>query len=199
MNYNNIPDNYIISTLYNFNKCYIMNIGLDTNPVEILNKLVMYFKKYINNHRELMKTIWENTCNSFLKYMPNNYLEIKEIFEKKYIDNDNECKDIECKNSNKILIYTGYMNFLWNDSTLKEKSLGGAEKAVIYLSRCLPKNYEIYIAGDQLEEEIDNIKYVHHNNLQKLLNDNKFHTIIVSRYVSFFEKYNNCPICRAII
>ena len=83
------------------------------------------------------------------------------------------------------------MNFLWHDSTLKEKSLGGSEKAVIYLSRCLPKNYEIYIAGDQLEEEIDNIKYVHHNNLQKLLNDNKFHTIIVSRYVSFFEEYNN--------
>ena len=74
---------------------------------------------------------------------------------------------------------------------MTEKSLGGSEKAVIYLSRCLPKNYEIYIAGDQLEEEIDNIKYVHHNNLQKLLNDNKFHSIIVSRYVSFFEKYNN--------
>ena len=29
INYNNIPDNYIIATLNNFNKCYIMNIGID--------------------------------------------------------------------------------------------------------------------------------------------------------------------------
>jgi len=108
-----------------------------------------------------------------------------------YFNSNNIDKSLSYKSSNKILIYTGYMNFLWNDSTLKNNSLGGAEKAVIYLSRCLPKNYEIYIAGDQLEEQFENIKYINHNNLQKLLNDNKFHTIIVSRYVSFFEHFKN--------
>ena len=93
--------------------------------------------------------------------------------------------------SNKILIYTGHMSYLWNDSTLKTSALGGSEKAVIYLSRFFPKNYKIYIAGDTLEEEFDNIKYVNHANLQSLLDTEKFHTIIISRYISFLEKYNN--------
>ena len=202
INYNNIPDNYIIATLNNFNKCYIMNIGIDKNIVELLNNLVMCFKKYIITNGELMKRLWENTCKLFLQYLPDIYYDVKDIIEKKnYIDNDNDnvCKDIGYKNSNKILIYTGFMNFLWNDSTLKEKSIGGSEKAVIYLSRCLPKNYEIYIAGDQLEEEIDNIKYVYHNNLQKLLNDNSFHTVIVSRYVSFFEQFNNIKCSQLVV
>ena len=129
----------------------------------------MCFKKYIITNGELMKQLWENTCKFFLQYLPDIYYDIKDIIEKKnYIDNDNVCKDIGYKNSNKILIYTGFMNFLWNERDVDRKALGGSEKAVIYLSRCLPKNYEIYIAGDQLEEEIDNIKYVHHNNLQKL-------------------------------
>ena len=52
------------------------------------------------------------------------------------------------------------MNKLWNDSTLKESALGGSEKAIIYLFRCFPKNYEIYIAGDQFKEEIKMINNV---------------------------------------
>jgi len=91
----------------------------------------------------------------------------------------------------KILIYTGYMNFLWNDSTVKTQSIGGAEKAVVYLSRQFPKDYDIYVVGDQLEEQINNIRYINRHKLQHLLNENEFHTIIVSRYVSFFEEYNN--------
>ena len=93
--------------------------------------------------------------------------------------------------SKKILIYTGYMNFLWNDSTVKTQSIGGAEKAVVYLSRQFPKDYDIYVVGDQLEEQIDNIRYINRNKLQHLLNQNEFHTIIISRYISFFEEYNN--------
>lgn len=100
-------------------------------------------------------------------------------------------KSNEFKKSNKILIYTGYMNVLWNDSTIKEKALGGSEKAIIYLSRNLPKHYQLYIAGDHLEEEFDNIKYVHRSNLQNLLNENEFNIVIVSRYVSFFKDFYN--------
>ena len=83
------------------------------------------------------------------------------------------------------------METLWNSSTLNLKSLGGSEKAVIYLSGCFPKNFEIYIAGDIIEEEIGNIKYIPREKLQALLSEEKFHTIIVSRYVSFFEEYLN--------
>ena len=120
---------------------------------------------------------------------------------KEFIIQNNICKDWvelnsvyksnDFKKSNKILVYTGHAPFLWNDSTLKEKALGGSEKAVIYLTRQFPKHYEIYIAGEQLEEEIDNIKYVNASNLQKLLDENDFHTIIVSRYVTFFQDFHN--------
>ena len=96
------------------------------------------------------------------------------------------------KNNNNILFYTGYMHFKWNDTSLKNKCvLGGSEKAVIYLSRQLPKQYNIYIAGDQEEETIDNIKYIPHDKLQFLLNNTKFHSIIVSRYISFFYQFTN--------
>ena len=94
------------------------------------------------------------------------------------------------KASNKILIYTGFHYNLWNDTLVdKENFCGGSQKAVAYLARYLPKNYEIFVSGDVKDEVIDNITYINHNNLQKLLNDNKFHTIIVSRYVSFFLLY----------
>jgi beta-1,4-mannosyl-glycoprotein beta-1,4-N-acetylglucosaminyltransferase len=95
----------------------------------------------------------------------------------------------ECKTSKNILIYTGFMNFLWNDTYVSTKSIGGAEKAVAYLSRYFPKDYKIFIAGHVEDEVIDNITYVNFNKFQKLLENEKFHTIIVSRYVSFFEMF----------
>lgn len=171
------------------------------NIPNVLQNLIFYKKQYDNDNdndnivkRFLFNHIKNNNdLNNFNRYSEF----IKSYSREKYdllydhFNTNNIDKSSSYKSSNKILIYTGYMNFLWNDSTLKNKSLGGAEKAVIYLSRCLPKNYEIYIAGDQLEEQFDNIKYVNHSNLQKLLNDNSFHTIIVSRYVSFFEQLKN--------
>ena len=87
-------------------------------------------------------------------------------------------KNSKYASSKNILIYTGYMNFLWNDSTLNKQALGGAEKAVIYLSRCLPKNFEIYIAGDQLEEELDNIIKSMSNTIIFATGYNKINNII---------------------
>ena len=95
----------------------------------------------------------------------------------------------ECSNSNKILIYTGFMTDLWNDTYLSENSLGGSEKAVAYVSRYLPKHFDIYISGDVKDEVVGNITYINRHKLQSLLDTEKFHTIIVSRYVSFFLLY----------
>lgn len=178
-------------TLSNF-KCYAYNIHLDSDHLPFLKKLLSLFKKYYKINKGLIEHLWNITS----KHFKNNY-NLDNLHQ--VINNDNlnttilksKHKISNKEASNKILIYTGYMESLWNDTTLKTKSLGGSEKAVIYLSRHLPKNYEIYIAGDQIEEIIDNIRYINHNKLQALLDNEKFHTIIVSRFVSFFEKYQN--------
>ena len=102
-------------------------------------------------------------------------------------ENDFQHKIPLDESSNKILIFAGFHNNLWNGTLVdKENFCGGSQKAVAYLARYLPKNYEIFVSGDVKDEVIDNITYVNRFNLQPLLDKEKFHTIIVSRYVSFF-------------
>ena len=177
------------TALENF-RCYAYNIHLDPDHKPFLDKLLILYKKYYYSKTEIIEHLWNITSKNF-----KDVYNLDNLFQ---IINSNETSILKSKHkislkdsSNKILIYTGYMNYLWNDTTIKTHALGGSEKAVIYLSRCLPKNYEIYIAGDNLEEEIGNIKYINHKNLQSLLNTEKFHTIIVSRYISFFAQYHN--------
>jgi GR25 family glycosyltransferase involved in LPS biosynthesis/glycosyltransferase involved in cell wall biosynthesis len=97
------------------------------------------------------------------------------------------------KTKKKILFYTGYTDKKWNLSQSISGSLGGSERAVIYLARALRKinkEYQIYITGTVENEIWDGIHFVDLNNLPQLLKDNYFNTIIVSRYVSFFELYD---------
>jgi len=186
-----LRDVYVKITLSNF-RCYAYNIHLDPEHLPFLNKLKELFKKYYKINKGLIENLWNITSHNFKKnYNVENLeqlinhesLDIITLKSKHKISNEEA--------NNKILIYTGYANFLWNSSTIKEEAIGGSEKAVIYLSRCFPKNCDIYIAGDHLEEKIDNITYINHNKLQSLLDNEKFNTIIISRYASFFEKYSN--------
>ena len=131
----------------------------DEDPI-----LKEYLFSQIKNTRD--KSLWEKYQLCIRDYSENKWQLLNSLFT---VSSVTKIKKHE--SGNKILIYTGRMNFNWNDSTLKTQSIGGAEKAVIYLSRNLPKSYDIYIAGDQIEEEFDNIKYVHRSNLQKLINE----------------------------
>lgn len=105
--------------------------------------------------------------------------------------NNNVTKSNKYKSSNKILIYTGWMTHLWNQSHVTSKALGGSEKAVVYLSQQFPTNYEIIISGDVEEGTFNNITYVHQNNLQAILDKTEFHTVIISRYICFLERFKN--------
>ena len=101
----------------------------------------------------------------------------------------------ECKNSKKILFYTGYCDKLWNYTYSISNPLGGSETAVAQLTKYFPEEYEIYILGSVQEEKINNITYINLNNtnyINNILNENAFHTVIVSRYLDFFENYNIC-------
>ena len=95
----------------------------------------------------------------------------------------------DCKNSNKILFYTGFANLPWNYTYSLTNALGGSETAVANLAKSFPNNYEIYIAGSVAEEQIDNIKYIHLNNIRELVRNTAFHSVIVSRYIGFYEMF----------
>ena len=105
----------------------------------------------------------------------------------------------ECSNSKNILIYTGFSDINWNYSYMSNNALGGSEKAVNYLSKCFPKDYTIYIGGHVKNESIDNIHYIHLDELTKLINETPFHTVIVSRYISFYEMFQNCSFYQSFI
>ena len=97
----------------------------------------------------------------------------------------------ECSKSKKILIYTGYAPFEWNYSFSLENALGGSETSASCLSKSFPNDYEIYVSGGVKEEKVDNVTYVNLHNLKDLIKTNAFHTIIVSRYLHFYEVYKN--------
>ena len=98
-----------------------------------------------------------------------------------------------------ILIYTGFSDIHWNDSFMLNNALGGSEKAVVYISRCFPKDYRIFISGDVQPETIENITYIPLNNLSQLIENTQFHTVIVSRYISFYEMFKKCSYYQSYI
>ena len=105
----------------------------------------------------------------------------------------------ECANSKNILIYTGFSDIKWNYTYMQTNALGGSEKAVIYLSKCFPTDYNVYISGDVTNENIDNIQYVELNELTNLIERIPFHTVIVSRYISFYEMFKTCSFYQSFI
>jgi FkbM family methyltransferase len=153
----------------------LYNLQFFTEHVKDEDKTVFYslFQEYVDflvaNHYPIYKN---GLINKYKKYgiVASKWQAINE----------------ECSTSTKILIYTGFSNYLWNDSF---SNRGGSHKAVAYLAKNLPKEYDIIISGDVEDEVVGNVKYVNRFKLQALLDVEKFHTIIVSRYVSFFTLF----------
>lgn len=156
---------------------YIKEIDNDSNEdkVKLLEALLIHRNKIKSDNHSFGETIWNYSREYILKYAPH------------LIDNIHKTET--AKNSNKILIYTGYSGKLWNYTTAINSALGGSEKAVAFMSKELPSEYEIYISGDVQDEKVDNITYVNRSKLNSLLESTEFHTIIISRYVSFFVLY----------
>ena len=190
---NNRPNS--ANTIYNL-KFYMKHFKEDDDNKSLLH----YFVNYIMNPQIVFKErkdTW-NIVNSIIKeQLPEKYNLLENSIlssSKKNID-----KHSKYASSKKILIYTGWMTHLWNESHLDEKALGGSEKAVAYLSREFPKDYEIIISGDVEEEIFDNRTYVHRNRLQTILDSTEFHTIIISRNISFLTEFNNLKCFQLIL
>jgi len=139
------------------------------------------FKEYINFLISINYPIYDHEfMNIYEKYG----IQLPNISEPSFSQD-------ECQKSNKILFYTGYSPFKWNYTYSINNALGGSETAITCLTKVFPKNYKIYVAGNIEEEKMDNITYVNSNNLKELIKNNAFHTIIVSRYLNFYELYKN--------
>jgi len=148
------------------------------------NNFIKLFQEYIDFLLQINYPLFKHDFLQKYEKYGLNTRNIFKLLESKFTEN-------ECKNSKKILFFVGYAPYLWNDTYSLTNAIGGSEKAVLYLSKQFPENYEIYVAGSVQEETINNITYVNLENLPKLIETNAFHTIIVSRYISFFENYPN--------
>ena len=160
------------------NMLYNLQFFIDDvkNDIEFIN----LFKEYINFLISINYRVYEH--DFMIKY---------EKYGIKIPQNNPIFSPEECSKSNKILFYTGFSPFKWNFSYNLKNPLGGSETAMSYLSNSFPKNFEIYVVGEVIEETINNTRYVHFNNLDNLIKTTAFHTIIVSRYLIFFEFYPN--------
>ena len=123
-----------------------------------------------------------------------NLLSIKEVTNKSSIFSKEQCSQ-----SKNVLVYTGYHNEEWNYSYMEKNALGGSEKAVAYLTQHFPKDYVIYVAGNVKNEIVGNIHYISLNDLSFLVNHIAIHTVIVSRYISFYELYPQCSFYKSYI
>jgi beta-1,4-mannosyl-glycoprotein beta-1,4-N-acetylglucosaminyltransferase len=126
-------------------------------------------------------------------------INISYIFPKTIIDKSIIFSKEECENSKNILFYTGFSDIDWNYSYIQNNALGGSEKAVAYLSRTFPKDYNVYVAGVVENESFDNITYVRMVDIENLIKTTAFHTVIVSRYIAFYEMFKECSFYQSYI
>jgi glycosyltransferase involved in cell wall biosynthesis len=175
---------------------------------------LQFFLQYVNSN-ELTKFV--SLANDYLKFLSEiginiqNFdfllkdeyrkfdINVEKYFIKAIENKSNNFSKKECSTSKNILIYTGFSDFDWNHSYMLNNALGGSEKAVAYLSKCFPKDYKIFISGAVANETIDNIHYINLRELSKVINETPFHTLIVSRYISFYEMFQNCSFYQSFI
>jgi len=93
-------------------------------------------------------------------------------------------KYLPVRDTETILFYTGFSEFLWNITYSQNNALGGSERAVVSLAKELSKKYKIIIVGDVLDENINGISFIHRFKFEN--QSLHFKYIIVSRYISFF-------------
>ena len=186
---------YVRNLLYNL-QFFLQHVPKqNTNFVVLANEYIKFvYDNGVNLHNFdfLLKSEYKNAGLEL-----DNYL-ITEVTNK----TQKFSKD-KCASSKNILIYTGFSDIEWNYTYIQNNAFGGSEKAVSYISQCFsqcfPKDYNIYISGQVKNETIGNIQYINLNELTNLFDIVPFHTVIVSRYVSFYEMFKECSFYQSFI
>jgi GR25 family glycosyltransferase involved in LPS biosynthesis len=155
--------------------------------------------KFISLFKDYILFLEENIKINLYKYEFLKKFEKYEIKFKSFEQPKPLFTEDECKKSNKILIYTGFSNLNWNYTYSLNNALGGSETAVANLIKSLPNNFEIFVGGAVSEEKIDNIHFVNLDNLKNLVKKIPFYTVIVSRYIGFYEMFPETSFYRSFI
>ena len=169
-----------------YTSCLLFNMQffMDKIPQEKMPSFIHKVKEYVS----FLEEIGQKVCDFNFMHLYEKYgLENKYVT--KSLQETNPEAYEKCKKSNKILFYAGLSGLEWNQTYSMKNALGGSETAVAYLTKFFPKNYEIFVAGEVKEETVDNVHYVNNYNLESLLKHTNFHTVVVSRYVGFFDMY----------
>jgi glycosyltransferase involved in cell wall biosynthesis len=164
------------------NMLYNLQFFIEHNVFKSDPDFLQLFQEYINFLISINYPIYDHS-DFMVKY---------EKYGIKILNDSNPIFSLdECFNSKNILIYSGYAPFKWNYTFSLSNALGGSETAIASLTKNFPQDYTIYVSGDVEEEKVANVTYVHLNNLRNLLNTTAFHSVIVSRYLNFYEHYRN--------
>lgn len=180
-------DLWIGNVLYNLQFFIDHCILYVPNFIDLLNEYFIFLEHNNFNYYKynfLKKFQKYNIKINFTKLVIDN----KENITQQLTEKDNNL--YKCKESNNILIYTGYSTEKWNITYENNNALGGSETAVINLAKTLSTKFNIYIYGDVDEEKYDNIIFINIFKNKNLIKNIYFHTIIISRYLNFFEIHN---------
>jgi hypothetical protein len=171
-----------------FNLQFFIDFCVNVNS-QFINLLQSYID-FLDQKNVINLSTYEHFMIKFEKYG----LKIK-----KNEINESYFSKEECEKSNKILVYTGDIGLLWNHTYSLINSLGGSETAVSSIVKYFPKEYEIYISGSVIDEDIENIHYIHLSKLDNFIRENPFHIVVVSRFVEFYEKYSYISFYKSFI
>ena len=208
-----VNDYHCVITMFTIifkKKCLVFNEFYVNNLLFNLQFFIKHIRSdllqnFINLTHEYVNFLYDNNINisklEFLKkhVYTNAGFNFNKFIVKEVTDKNNKFSQYDCLNSKNILIFTGFMDRDWNYTYMINNALGGSEKAVAYLTKWFPKDYNIFITGCVQNEQIENIQYINLNELNELINKKPFHTVIVSRYISFYEMYPNCSFYRSYI
>ena len=54
----------------------------------------------------------------------------------------------------------GYSKEDWGPTSMQKTGLGGTEQSVVYLSQQLAKDHKVYVTGDVIPGDFQNVEYV---------------------------------------
>ena len=142
---------------------------------------------FLNHITQNNKYFW-NLFEEYISFLESNNFSLSNLTE--YITKYRIFYHNGIKKPN-ILFFSGFLDQQWNQTIVNNGALGGSESSVAFLSDYFTHDYNVYIAGDVMEEIHDNKFYINNSNLKYLIDQLNFKVVIISRFLLFLEAFQN--------